>query len=126
MSYGRTTIAALSYLLSNNLATRQPIAPPPQNECRLGNSTAAIRQSLDRCNVRVKPPPSDGICPTKLYSTNRNVDEENLARLGDLPGQLHTFTAADEFKGAPSSTIDLYKKPLPAPPCTRTPSVPQP
>lgn len=59
--------------------------------------------------MRVKPPPSDGICPTKLYSTNRNVDEENLARLGDLPGQLHTFTAADEFKGAASSDSKSQK-----------------
>ena len=36
------------------------------NQCREGNATAQIRSTLDRCNVRVKKPPSDGICATKL------------------------------------------------------------
>jgi hypothetical protein len=36
--------------------------------------------------VGKKPPPAEGIVPTKLYSVNLEVDRENLERLAELPG----------------------------------------
>ena len=96
----------------------------------MGNSTEAILEQLNQCNVRVKPPPTDGIEATRLYPTNKNVDEvalgvgggatcesanpppasqENHTRLNALPGHMHTFTAGDEFKGAAASSSKSEK-----------------
>lgn len=68
------------------------------NQVRLGVCSEETRQSLDACHVRCKPPPSDGIAPTKLYCRNRNVDEENRIHLNRLAGNACVFPAADEFK----------------------------
>jgi ATP-dependent DNA helicase PIF1 len=37
----------------------------------------------------------DGILPTKLFCTNRDVDRENLAELQNLPGKVQTYLAVD-------------------------------
>ena len=43
---------------------------------------------------------TDGILPTQLYCTNRDVDQENTGRLRSLKGEGVVFTANDTFKSA--------------------------
>ena len=70
---------------------------------RHGNLSTAAKDALDACHVRCKPPPSDNIVPTKLYCTNRNVDDENLRRLKALPGTIEQIPAKDDWRGTPNS-----------------------
>ncbi len=41
----------------------------------------------------------DGILPTKLYCTNKDVDEENAGFLHELPTSVVSFSASDTFRG---------------------------
>ena len=43
-------------------------------------------------------PRKDGIKPTKLFCTNKDVDSANLIELEKLPGEEHTFLAVDTGK----------------------------
>ena len=79
------------------------------NEIREGDMSAATRRRLDDCHVSRKPPPTDAIVPTKLYCTNRNVDEENARRLGALPGAHVDVAAHDVWKG-PAPNADARKQ----------------
>ena len=72
------------------------------NELRRGVCSAEISNKLAACHVSVKPKPTDGILPTKLYCTNRDVDAENSQRLAELAGQARAFPAHDTFKGTGS------------------------
>ena len=49
----------------------------------------------------------NGVLPTKLYCTNRDVDAENAAELAKLRGDMHRSTALDQ--GAASSLGVLAK-----------------
>jgi hypothetical protein len=73
------------------------------NAIRLGVPPASILAELNKCDVKFKPLPTDGIIPTKLYCTNKDVDKENQLRLSELPGQPVTFTAQDEWRIRASS-----------------------
>ena len=66
-----------------------------------------LRTSSSGCDDRSRPAPP-GILPTKLYCKNANVDSENTARLGELPGAAVTFRAIDQFKG--EYTSDAQQK----------------
>ena len=55
---------------------------------------------LTDCHVDRKPTPTDGIPPTRLYCTNRDVDSENAARLAELPGDSRVFASNDTPKEA--------------------------
>lgn len=77
------------------------------NQVRVGTCTSKTTQALEACHVSRKPIPTDGIVPTKLYCTNRNVDEENERNLAALKGKEMIFTASDVFKG--SYTSDVQK-----------------
>ena len=70
------------------------------NQVRIGTCTAQTTQALEACHVSKKPIPTDGIVPTKLYCTNRNVDAENERNLAALKGREMTFDATDKFKGS--------------------------
>ncbi|KAL9186513.1 hypothetical protein ACHAXT_005751 [Thalassiosira profunda] len=74
------------------------------NRIRVGSCPPNITEALQTCHVSRKPLPSDGIVPTKLYCTNRNVDEENNRKLAQLPGRETLFRATDDFKGSYDST----------------------
>ena len=67
------------------------------NEVRLGILSREFKSILDGCLVDRKPPPPDGIIPTKLYSINKEVDKENLERLAELPGEIYTLEAEEKF-----------------------------
>ena len=70
------------------------------NRVRVGLCPRDISDVLDECHVSRKAlPMEDGILPTKLYCTNRNVDVENDSKLRELPGVITSFTSFDDFKG---------------------------
>jgi ATP-dependent DNA helicase PIF1 len=69
------------------------------NEIRVGLCTPTTSRLLAQCHISVKPLPTDGIDPTKLYCTNANVDAENAAKLGALPGLMQECAAKDVFRG---------------------------
>ena len=62
---------------------------------RCGPATEALLRSLNR------PLPKDasGVLPTRLYCTNRSVDEENLAELNRLSGETVITKAVDFGSG---------------------------
>ena len=55
--------------------------------------------------VTSKGVPKDGIAPTKLYCTNKDVDLENEQRLLELPGEEVSFNARDLWKQLPSTSV---------------------
>lgn len=67
------------------------------NEIRVGSFTQEVAFACRRCHVSVKPIPQDGILPTKLYCTNRDVEKENDARLAQLNTEEKTFSGDDTF-----------------------------
>lgn len=64
------------------------------NELRRGVCSQQTVYALDACHRDRKPPPTDGILPTQLYCTNKDVDQENEQRLKQLRGDGVVFTAA--------------------------------
>ena len=69
------------------------------NEIREGYISPLAECKLSSCNSRIKPRPTDGIEPTKLYCTNHNVDIANATHLASLPERGVSFTAKDTFRG---------------------------
>ena len=63
------------------------------SQIRRGNLDAATLAFVRECERPL--PVDDGITATLLYSTNRDVDSENLSNLGELPGPLYSFDAQD-------------------------------
>ena len=91
------------------------------NEARLGKPSARLLQLLDECHVDVKPRPTDGIVPTKLYCVNKDVDQENSEQLASLEGEVVLVSAFDVWKTEPVGGIatkkvllDLAEKTIPA------------
>lgn len=76
------------------------------NEVRLGMLSDAFFHSLNACLVDRKPKPANGIVPTKLYAVNKQVDEENVMRLAELPGEVVTMVALDMWKIKPLKATD--------------------
>lgn len=76
------------------------------NELRRGVCSTQALGELARCHVKKKPKIEDGIVPTRLYCTNRDVDTENAEQLAALPGQSYDFNAYDEYDSVP----DAYAK----------------
>ena len=60
---------------------------------RRGELNTDTRAFLRRCARQLRD--DDGITPTILYATNRNVDAANLGNLQALPGALYTYEAQD-------------------------------
>jgi len=71
------------------------------NEVRKGQCSAATTKLLSSCHVSRKPLPRDGIAPTRLYCTNKDVDSENAAHLSALPGGEEVFKSGDGWKRPP-------------------------
>lgn len=74
------------------------------NDIRVGDITNSQLDTLNSCVVSNKPPPTDGIVPTKLYSINKDVDKENLDRLMELPGEVIEVKATDVWQEQPSAS----------------------
>jgi ATP-dependent DNA helicase PIF1 len=71
------------------------------SEVRLGKVSEKSRKALEACRTSVKPVPTDGICPTKLYCLNKDVDKENKSQLDSLPGEAVVLEAEDTWTGDP-------------------------
>lgn len=69
------------------------------NQVRVGACSKETTQALEACHVSRKALPTDGIIPTKLYCTNKNVDQENDRNLAALSGREMVFNSTDQFKG---------------------------
>merc|ERR1719491_2006312 len=67
------------------------------NEVRLGRFSPDAAAVFSSHHVSVKPVPRDGIIPTKLYCTNRDVERENDSRLSMVLGRELTFQCQDNF-----------------------------
>lgn len=65
------------------------------NAVRAGMFPQEVATACEACHVRVKPRPTDGIVPTRLYCTNRDVDQENINKLAELPGEGRSYYSAD-------------------------------
>jgi ATP-dependent DNA helicase PIF1 len=68
------------------------------NELRVGKISKECSDTFQRCHVKNKPFPSDGIIPTKLFCTNKNVDSENQERLDKLVTEAVLFPSMDELE----------------------------
>ena len=111
LSWGKTFAFAAAAWTDANLATvrlteviRQKSDQafiPVLNEVRVGKLRANTVSMLQACHVSRKPRPTDGICPTKLFCKNKDVDAENETRLNALSGVARSFdaSASDVFKG---------------------------
>ena len=80
------------------------------NKIRLGSCPQDVTDVLSSCHISRKELPKDGIVPTKLYCTNKNVDEENNRKLAQLPGRDVVYNAHDSFKGSYSSSVETSLK----------------
>ena len=83
------------------------------NLLRVGEVTADILRDLNRkCLIsNARPLPDDGIVPTRIYTHNSGVDQENAARLAQLEGDLITRAAVDDWRERmPSGTPAAVKK----------------
>ena len=72
---------------------------------RLGGCPTFVTQALEACHLSKKPLPTDGIVPTKLYCTNKNVDAENALELNKLVGRQVSYPSKDDFKGRYTASI---------------------
>ena len=77
------------------------------NEVRIGILSKEFSNVLDSCLVSRKPPPTDGIIPTKLYSNNKEVDSENNLRLSELPEKTVIIEAIDKWKVKPAKSSSV-------------------
>lgn len=72
------------------------------NEVRVGILSPGFQRQLQLCMPPFKPKPTNGIIPTKLYATNKQVDNENMQHLLALPGEAVVMVAQDKWKTTPS------------------------
>ena len=68
------------------------------NELRVGRCSQATLATLGNCHESIKPLPTDGIIPTKIFTTNDSVDRENNSMLAKLPGEEVIYSADDEWR----------------------------
>jgi hypothetical protein len=59
------------------------------------------------CHVSRKPPPTDGILPTRVYCKNINVDSENASALQQLHGASQAFKATDVVRRWPNDVQSI-------------------
>eukprot|EP00038_Savillea_parva_P029528 m.71700 g.71700 ORF g.71700 m.71700 type:complete len:575 (-) comp8731_c0_seq2:571-2295(-) len=89
------------------------------NEVRLGNLSKESTRLLASCHVSVKPPPADGIVPTKVMCINQKVDQVNSERLALLPTPMVELQSVDvahregDVAGAAKKLEDAMGKRVP-------------
>ena len=92
-----------SLYLTEIVRQSDPVFMALLNEVRIGKCSPQTTAVLAACHVSVKRVPNDNILPTKLYCTNANVDQENLAQLAALPGPQYDLAAIDNWQSQPSN-----------------------
>jgi hypothetical protein len=87
-----------------------PLFTQVLNEIRIGHLSPTAMNLLRDCHVSRKALPKDGILPTKLYCTNKDVNWENDQRLRELPGVYTYFEATDKIFREPDTAPQyMYK-----------------
>lgn len=76
---------------------------------RLGKPT---KQDIEKLKGRIQSPPDELIKPTKLYSTNVNVNEENKKELRKLKGEEFEFDSEDHFDTQSEKQDEIFRKQL--------------
>ena len=74
-------------------------------QLREGRCSSEVEKLLATCHASIKKGSTDGIVPTKLYCTNKNVDTDNRRHLEQLPGTSRSYPSTDRFKGVYSSQV---------------------
>jgi ATP-dependent DNA helicase PIF1 len=74
-------------------------------QLREGRCSSEVETLLATCHASIKKGSTDGIVPTKLYCTNKNVDTDNRRHLEQLPGTMRSYPSTDRFKGVYSSQV---------------------
>ncbi len=75
-------------------------------ELREGKCSTEAQALLATCHVCRKKRSTDGILPTKLYCTNKNVDAENKTQLNALGGTYKSYRSRDRFKGTYTNQVE--------------------
>jgi hypothetical protein len=73
------------------------------NQLRIGHLSQEAETLLRSCHLSIKAMPDDGILPTKLYCTNKNVDMENIQQLKKLCSPSHLFRCTDKIYQYPET-----------------------
>lgn len=79
-------------------------------QVRMGQMSDGAKDSLARCTRTLSN--DNGVLPTRLYCTNRDVDAENARELAKLQGDVHTFVALDQ---GPKQLLHIFSKGCSAP-----------
>ena len=74
-------------------------------QLREGRCSSEVEKTLATCYASIKKGSTDGIVPTKLYCTKKNVNMENNHHLEQLTGGIRSYQSVDEFKGIYSSQV---------------------
>ncbi|QLL33451.1 hypothetical protein HG536_0E03620 [Torulaspora globosa] len=77
------------------------------NAIRFGEVTPQLTQTIRYLSRAVSYP--DGIAPTELYATRREVESSNARQLASLPGEAYRFHAVD---AAPKEYVTLLDSSL--------------
>ena len=75
------------------------------NQLRIGHLSQEAETLLRSCHLSIKAMPDDGILPTKLYCTNKNVDMENVQ-------QLKKTSTEATFQNVQNMTVHIFKSRL--------------
>lgn len=76
---------------------------------RLGRPT---KEDIEILNSRIKQPPDELVKPTRLYSTNVNVDYENKIEMEKLDETPFLFAAEDHYNTSNERQDEIFKKQL--------------
>lgn len=74
------------------------------NAIRFGEVTPELTRTIRQLGRAVSYP--DGIAPTELYATRREVESSNARQLGSLPGKAFEFHAVDASPKEYASLLD--------------------
>lgn len=91
-------------LLKEIMRQKDPIFTTILNEIRIGVLSSNSEKILNTCVVSVKPLPTDGITPTKLYCYRRDVDKENREKLEEIDEPEINSWRIDQWIDMPSSS----------------------
>lgn len=78
------------------------------NEVRGGHVSAATEATMRSLSRPL--PTANGVLPTRLHCTNRNVDEENSLELQRLAGAAVTIVAVDQGQGAALEALGKFSQ----------------
>lgn len=73
------------------------------NSVRVGKITDEMIDKLNSCLIANKSIPNDGIIPTSLYCTNKDVNKANSTRLAEIDSPIVSMKCLDTWDIQPST-----------------------